>query len=617
MTNIAAYARTIATAYLGEPNPKFSNGKELRWGTNGSMSLDLASGTWYSFEDQEGGGVVDLVRRHEGAALKSIPELLEKRFGIARRDQGRLEPREWREAIYRYVDEDGEIVAEVERRVYRDGSKRFLQYRYEAGRRVAGIKGIEMPLYRLPDLLARPDEPVFVVEGEKCVHALSKLGLLATTASQGCNGWRPHHAKHLNGRNIVVLPDNDEAGEKYANAVIASLDKSTTRIKIAHLPDLEEKQDVVDFLSGGKTVEDLLEIVRGAPVVFGNPENFDAAPSPDHAETEAGEVLPDTFEVLDIRAVRAKPPVEWLVDGVLPDAEFSVLYGPPGAGKSFAALDIALHVAAGRAWHGKATKQGAVLYIAGEGVGGMGQRLKAWQLANAVKGNPPFFVVPQAVAMVDSEQLAKLIATIDRLAAPLSLVVIDTVARSLVGEDENDAKAMGVFVEAAETVKRHCRAAVLGIHHSGKDVARGLRGSSSLLAGVYASIKTERNGDLLTLKVEKQKDAEQGEPLSFELAAVAIVGGSSLVLRPARDAATPGGRENPKGTAGLVLDVLRELCAFDERYARGERPHIEEWVAACRERYPDHKASTLSSARQRLVDRGFVFISAEKRCYLG
>ena len=41
MTNIAAYARTIATAYLGEPNPKFSNGKELRWGTNGSMSLDL------------------------------------------------------------------------------------------------------------------------------------------------------------------------------------------------------------------------------------------------------------------------------------------------------------------------------------------------------------------------------------------------------------------------------------------------------------------------------------------------------------------------------------------------------------------------------------------------
>jgi len=274
MTNIAAYARTVATAYLGEPNPKYSNSRELRWGANGSMSLDLANGTWYSFEDQEGGGVVDLVRRHEGAGLKSIPELLEKKFGIARKDQGRLEPREWREAIYPYIDESGEIVAEVERRVDRDGGK-------------TGINGIEMPLYKLPDLLARPDEPVFVVEGEKCVHALIKLGLLATTASQGCNGWRPHHAKHLNGRNIVVLPDNDAAGDKYANAVIASLDKSTTQIKIAHLPDLAEKQDVVDFLSGGKTVEDLLEIVRSAPVVFGNAENFDAAPSPDHGTCKA------------------------------------------------------------------------------------------------------------------------------------------------------------------------------------------------------------------------------------------------------------------------------------------------------------------------------------------
>jgi hypothetical protein len=471
-------------------------------------------------------------------------------------------------------------------------------------------------------LLARPDDPVFLVEGEKCADALRKVGLLATTCNGSSGGWKEHHPEHLNGRKIIALPDQDEKGDKFTNKVIASLDLEATQVKIVRLPGLADKGDVVDFFEAGNGRAELLELSRRAPVVVADFTHFSdlhaevAGDGSDAPIGSAAEQSADTFDVLDIRAIRARPPVEWLVDGVLPDAEFSVLYGPPGAGKSFAALDIALHVAMGRPWHGKATKRGAVLYIAGEGVGGMGQRVKAWQSANAARGNPPLYVVPQAVAMVDAAELSKLLATIDAMGEPVALVVIDTVARSLVGEDENDAKAMGVFVEAAESIKRHTRAAVLGIHHSGKDITRGLRGSSSLLAGVYASLKTERSGDVLTIKTEKQKDAEQGEALAFDLVTTAIIGGSSLVLRSARDGATPERRPDPKGAAGLALDVLRELGAFDDRFKHGNRPHIDDWVAACRDRYPDHSASTLSSARQRLVDRGFVFFSAERRVYL-
>ena len=634
--SISAYAKTVATHYFGPPNKALSNARELRWGKHGSMSLCLIKGTWYDFDADEGGGVIDLVRLKEGASIKPLPQILESKFGIPRRDQEHLVPLDKIERIYRYVSEHGELIAEIERWRKPDGNKTFKQYRFVDGRRASGVKGIEIPLYNLPELLARPDDPVFLVEGEKCADALRKVGLLATTCNGSSGGWKEHHPKHLNGRKIIALPDQDEKGDKFTNKVIASLDLETTQVKIVRLPGLADKGDVVDFFEAGNGRAELLELSRRAPVVVANSPHLTSAPSPDyaglpdlpdlHAEVagdgsgapigSAAELSADTFDVLDIRAIRARPPVEWLVDGVLPDAEFSVLYGAPGAGKSFAALDIALHVAMGRAWHGRATKRGAVLYIAGEGVGGMGQRVKAWQSANAARGNPPLYVVPQAVAMVDAAELSKLLATIDAMGEPIALVVIDTVARSLVGEDENDAKAMGVFVEAAETVKRHTRAAVLGIHHSGKDITRGLRGSSSLLAGVYASLKTERTGDTLTIKAEKQKDAEQGEALAFDLVTVGIIGGSSLVLRSARDGATPERRPDPKGAAGLALDVLRELGAFDDRFKHGNRPHVDDWVAACRDRYPDHSASTLSSARQRLVDRGFVFFSAERRVYL-
>ena len=65
--NIGAYMQQVATHYWGEPTAK--RGHELRWGTHGSKSVDVKKGTWYDFETNEGGGVIDLVKREEGATL--------------------------------------------------------------------------------------------------------------------------------------------------------------------------------------------------------------------------------------------------------------------------------------------------------------------------------------------------------------------------------------------------------------------------------------------------------------------------------------------------------------------------------------------------------------------
>lgn len=70
------------------------------------------------------------------------------------------------------------------------------------------------PLYRLHELVARPDEPVFLVEGEWCADKLAALGLQATTTggadSAAKADWRP-----LAGRVVVIWPDNDESGQRY------------------------------------------------------------------------------------------------------------------------------------------------------------------------------------------------------------------------------------------------------------------------------------------------------------------------------------------------------------------------------------------------------------------
>ncbi len=63
MIELAEHMQPVAAALLGEPNRHLSNGKELRYGSHGSLSVDLEAGTWFDHENEVGGGVLDLVRR--------------------------------------------------------------------------------------------------------------------------------------------------------------------------------------------------------------------------------------------------------------------------------------------------------------------------------------------------------------------------------------------------------------------------------------------------------------------------------------------------------------------------------------------------------------------------
>lgn len=250
-------------------------------------------------------------------------------------------------------------------------------------------------------------------------------------------------------------------------------------------------------------------------------------PEPQDDDVEAEELKREpadsVFPLYDIDELEALPPPSWLIQDLIADHGLSIVYGEPGAGKSFITLDMALRVAHGMDWHGVSASQGGVIYIAGEGFRGLGKRIRGWRNEHAMDGvDAPFLLLPIAVQLIEDPDRTKLLRTIDtareRMGWDVALIVIDTVSRALAGQDENTQQSMTLFVKACDEVQRHIDGAVIGVHHSGKDAGRGMRGSTVLLGACDASIKVSKEEDgRARVEVEKQKDAEEGDPIYLEM----------------------------------------------------------------------------------------------------
>ncbi len=153
-----------------------------------------------------------------------------------------------------YVDEHGRPVGRVRRLDLTDGTKRIWQERPAGDGWLPGLDGGELPLYRLPLVLAaaRQHRPVLVVEGEKAVDALDRVGLLATTNAGGAGKWRPDHTAALAGATVTVICDSDLPGRLHAmdvtvHMVAAGVDAKTP---LDLFPLQNDGADLVDYLAG-------------------------------------------------------------------------------------------------------------------------------------------------------------------------------------------------------------------------------------------------------------------------------------------------------------------------------------------------------------------------------
>jgi hypothetical protein len=600
--NITAHAERIARHYWGEPNAKLSvNGRTLRWGTKGSKELDLIKKTWYDFEADEGGGVIDLVKRHGKLGISgSVADVLEREFGIQKQAQKALEPKQYIQRIYSYFDADGAEAYQV-CRMY---PKTFRQRRPDGrGGYIYKMDGVEPLPYNLPAIMQNPDQPVFVVEGEQCADALIEVGLVATTNHGGASKWLDAHAQHLEGRNVIVMPDNDEAGLRHADKVIASLWGRAGQIKRVDLPGLPDKGDVVDFLRE-HTLGELVEIVQDTPALSEAPQVSD-----DAVADEDGAV--ERYQTMRRDAVFSMPPVEFLVDGLLTDTGFTMMYGAPGTGKSFLAIDIALSVAHGVPWQGQEVKPGPVLYIAGEGIGGFGKRWKAWENHHGVKDEPDMYLLPTAVNFREEEDIARLVATIEDIGQRFSLVIVDTVARAIAGAEENSSTDMGLFVAACDEIKALTGGALLAVHHAGKDSSRGARGSTALLGAVDTSLMVGKSEEIVTLATQKQKDAEPMDDINLQMLVVpASISETSVVLERTDEKPKKKKEWRPVGAQKRALQVFENLCVD-----RGSpKIRYNDWTAKMHSDMPDTPDSTKGSARDALIDNEWI-ISVDGVCW--
>jgi hypothetical protein len=220
--------------------------------------------------------------------------------------------------------------------------------------------------------------------------------------------------------------------------------------------------------------------------------------------------------------------VNYLVDRLIEAESLAMLFGDPGCGKSFVALDLAACIATGRPFHGREVRQGAVVYICGEGKNGIKRRLMAWEKHNGVSlADHPLFVSSVAAQFLSQESVKDVIEAIDAAAEAagdsVALIIVDTLNRNMGAGDENSAKDMTGFVSAVDGVKDRYGAAAMVVHHTGHGNKERARGSMSLLGALDAEYRVEKVGKAtITLTNTKMKDAAQPAPIAFELVQVEV-----------------------------------------------------------------------------------------------
>lgn len=229
---------------------------------------------------------------------------------------------------------------------------------------------------------------------------------------------------------------------------------------------------------------------------------------------------PGPLRLYSVRELIAMPPPTWLIHGLLPTNGLAGMYGQPGSGKSFVAIDWAMCVAAGLPWQGRAVEKGTVLYVSAEGGSGIGKRMNAWVLEHGVKDSDVDLMglIESIPINADSEQMEQLCTRIvEEVGRFPDFIVIDTLARCFDG-DENLQEDMGRFIAGVDLLRVQFGAAVLVVHHTRLGAERE-RGSTAFRGAADTMIKVEKEkkSPYVDISCDKQKDAEEFDPIGLEL----------------------------------------------------------------------------------------------------
>lgn len=393
--------------------------------------------------------------------------------------------------------------------------------KWQGAQRRTFREGAEHGLYRLVEFSeeASPDEPVFILEGEKDTDTARSWGLIATTNSGGARHWRAEHAEFFRGLDVVIPLDNDEAGRSRAGIVGATLRGIAKRVRVLDWADVwrdaPKGADLTDWAQqAGGTRERLLELIPRLP---------DWRPPPFISQFGG---LP--FERLDDPG----PEHEYLIDDILTLGDKSAIGGASRSGKSFLAIEAAGCIATGKDFFGhKIMAPGLVIYQAGEGATGIKKRFRAWRQWNGWEPGRrlPIYLLQSRIDIYRPDgDTAKLIEEIKGIQAQyqeqLRVLFIDTLAKAQGAADENNGKDMSLVMANIDRISEAFPQCHVCLVHHLNAAGTKMRGHSSVYAGLDQVMLVTKAEDskIRTAVLDKQKDGEDGTEIKFELFQVEV-----------------------------------------------------------------------------------------------
>jgi len=297
-------------------------------------------------------------------------------------------------------------------------------------------------------------------------------------------------------QDIVIVADNDKhgVGQKYADQASA---KFGARVVIPPI----EGMDANDYAQAGHDLTGLLVQQTGSEVI-------------DKLKVVFGDQLGSDYEAPDE-----------LVEGLMTIGSSVVVYGDSNSGKTFWALSVATAIATGSDCYGRKTDPGLVVYLASEAPASIRSRMQAIKkfygcnLENLAMVPVPMNFYSGAQ---DAHDVIEMVRAIEQIKGkPVRLIIGDTLARMSAGANENSGEDMGPVMARFDQVATATGAAMMIIHHNGKDAAKGARGWSGIRAHIDTEIEVSEKDGVRSVTVTKQRELpSKGETIYFKLEVV-------------------------------------------------------------------------------------------------
>jgi len=339
---------------------------------------------------------------------------------------------------------------------------------------------------------------------DHCVAALSNTNLLGVAQSM---------REEYPTAEIVIVADLMKSNNEPDTYAVKAADMVGCLIAIPDFTDSEREtfrttsgeipndfNDLYVLRGCEKTLESLLKAVSGE-----DKKNMDELKAVFCNE------FPDKFEDPDS-----------VIQNMIATRTLSVIYGEGNSGKTFFALSLAAAVSSGKECYGKKVDQGLVIYLATEAPSTVRGRIQAikkfygYSLDNLV-----FVPVPINFHKGDddSNKITKLCETVTKIRkSPVKMIFADTLARISSGANENSGEDMLPIITRFENLAYTTNAAVVIIHHSGKDSTRGARGWSGVRDFIDTEIHIVEQDNIRSATVTKQRAlSNKGEIIKFKL----------------------------------------------------------------------------------------------------